>query len=217
MGGLRGLEPPRMRGPAMGALTIGRRGLVAGLGLTLTAAAPAPRRPRVAIRTDHGDITVELEPEKAPLTSVNFLRYVDAGKYDGGSFFRATHPAGAPRDGTIVAAPSPRIHPFPPIAHESTTATGLRHVAGAVSLGRFAPGTATADFFICVSAQPYLDAHPGAPGDDLGFAVFGRVVRGLEVVRRIHALPTNGASPFADQKGQWLARPVSISHAMRSA
>ncbi|WP_204313503.1 peptidylprolyl isomerase, partial [Klebsiella michiganensis] len=73
-----------------------------------------------------------------------------------------------------VGGPNPKMHPFPPIRHESTTKTGLKHLAGTLSLGRFAPGTATNNFFICASPQPYLDAHPGAPGDNLGYAAFGQ-------------------------------------------
>ena len=79
-----------------------------------------------------------------------------------------------------------------------------------MSLGRFAPGTATSNFFICVGDQPYLDAHPGAPGDNLGYAAFGKVVEGMAVVEKILSLPTNGETKFADQRGQWLKPPVAI-------
>lgn len=202
----------------MSGSTLGRRGVLGGAGLLLlSAAAPPERKPRVTIRTDHGVITVELEARRAPLTCANFLRYVEAGKYEGASFFRATHPPGAPRDGTIVARPSPRTHPFPPIAHEPTTQTGLKHGDGTISLGRFAPGSATADFFICLGPQPAYDADPRAKGDNLGYAAFGRVVDGMAVVRRIHAGRTNGPSPFADQKGQWLNPPVAILGTKRLA
>ncbi len=201
----------------------GRRGLLAGLGLfaaaggAATGAAAAAAKPRVTVRTDKGDFTLALEAARAPLTCANFLRYVDAGKYDGGDFFRATRPPGAPGQGTLVGAANPRAHPYPPIAHESTRRTGLRHVAGTVSLGRFAPGTATSDFFICLGPTPSFDAHPGAPGDDLGYAAFGQVVRGMAAVRRIHALPARGRSPYADQQGQWLTTPVSILSMKREA
>lgn len=158
---------------------------------------------------------VELEDRKAPLTAANFLRYVDARAYDGGQFFRAARTPGVERDGTIVGAPAANVRPFPPIRHESTTKTGLRHVHGALSLGRFAPGTATNNFFICVGDQPYLDAHPGASGDNLGYAVFGRVVEGMKVVEKILSLPTNGKTRFADQAGQWLKPPVVITSMRR--
>lgn len=197
---------------------IDRRTLWVGAGSVVAAPASAlvaARKPRAVITTNHGAITIELEAQKAPLTSANFLNYVRAGKYDGGSFFRAARTPGAPKEGTIVGGPNPKTHPYPPIAHESTTATGLRHVAGTVSLGRFAPGSATSNFFICASPEPYLDAHPGARGDNLGFAAFGQVVQGMAVVRKILSLPTSNTSDFADQKGEWLKPPVPILSARR--
>lgn len=202
---------------------IKRRMVMAGAAAMLVrpaAALAATAKPRVTILTGHGAIVVELENVKAPLTTTNFLHYVDAGKYDGGSFYRASRTPGAPRQGTIVGGPDARVRRFAPIAHESTQATGLRHVAGAISLGRYAPGTATADFFICASPEPYLDAQPQArPGpheDNLGFAVFGKVTSGMAVVRTILALPTPGKSPFPDMQGQWLKPPVPILHMRRS-
>jgi peptidyl-prolyl cis-trans isomerase A (cyclophilin A) len=192
---------------------IERRSLIAGAGLLLAApglAQAQAAKPRVVIRTARGAILVELEPRKAPLTSANFLKYVDAKSYDGATFFRASRTQGVEKDGTIVAAPDPKVRPFPPIRHESTTQTGLKHLNGTISLGRFAPGTATHNFFICVGDQPYLDAHPGAPGDNRGYAAFGRVVSGMGVVERILSLPTNGKTRFADQAGQWLKPPVPI-------
>ena len=190
-----------------------RRSLIAAGGLLAAApglALAAGRKPRVVIKTGRGSIVVELEAQKAPLTSANFLRYVDARSYDGGTFFRAARTPGQPKDGTIVGAPDAKVRPFPPIRHESTTKTGLKHLNGTLSLGRFAPGTATSNFFICVGDQPYLDANPGAPGDNLGYAAFGRVVEGMGVVEKILSLPTNGETKFADQRGQWLKPPVPI-------
>lgn len=192
---------------------IGRRSLLIGGGLLVAAPSivqAAPAKPRVAIKTGRGTIVVELEDRKAPLTSANFLRYVDARAFDGGTFFRAARTPGVPKDGTIVGAPDAKVRPFPPIRHESTTKTGLKHLNGTISLGRFAPGTATNNFFICVGDQPYLDANPGAKGDNLGYAAFGRVVSGMAVVEKILTLPTNGATKFADQRGQWLKPPVPI-------
>ncbi|HEY9234501.1 MULTISPECIES: peptidylprolyl isomerase [Phenylobacterium] len=197
----------------MSGMTIERRNLVVGGGLALAAPSivrAAPGKPRVVIKTGRGPIIVELEAGKAPLTSANFLRYVDAKSYDGGTFFRAARTPGVKKDGTIVGAPDAKVRPFPPIRHESTTKTGLRHLNGTLSLGRFAPGTATNNFFICVGDQPYLDAHPGEPGDNLGYAAFGRVVEGMAVAEKILSLPTNGETKFADQRGQWLKPPVPI-------
>jgi len=192
---------------------IQRRNFVLGAGLVLAApqvALSAPAKPRVVIKTGRGPIVVELEAKRAPLTTANFLRYVDAQAYDDGTFFRAARTEGAPKEGTIVGAPAAKVRPFPPIAHESTTKTGLKHLNGTISLGRFAPGTATNNFFICVGDQPYLDAHPGEPGDNLGYAAFGRVVSGMAVVQKILSLPTNGETKFKDQRGQWLKPPVPI-------
>jgi peptidyl-prolyl cis-trans isomerase A (cyclophilin A) len=117
----------------------------------------------VAIQTDQGVIVVELEAGKAPITSANFLRYVDARKYDGGAIYRASRTKGVKGAGSIQGGPAGRVRRFAPIAHESTRTTGLRHKAGTISLARNAPGTATADFFICASPAPYLDAHPARP------------------------------------------------------
>lgn len=196
-----------------------RRSFVAGAGLLM--ATPglvhAAAKPRVAIKTGRGTIVVELESQKAPLTSANFLRYVDAQTYDGGTFYRAARTEGRVKDGTIVGAPPAKARPFPPIRHESTTKTGLRHLNGTLSLGRFAPGTATNNFFICVGDQPYLDANPGAPGDNLGYAAFGRVISGMAVVEKILSLPTNGETKFADQRGQWLKPPVTIVSMRRTS
>ena len=197
---------------------LGRRGFVMGAGMVLSAprAALAAGKPRVLIKTNHGSILVELEAEKAPITSTNFLRYVDTQAYDGGAFYRAARDE-APNSGTIVGAPNPKVHPFPPIRHESTTKTGLRHIAGTLSIGRFDPGSATNNFFICASPEPYLDAHPGEPGDNLGYAAFGQVVEGMEVVFKILSLPTNGKTKFVEQRGQWLKPPVPILSMRRSA
>ncbi len=199
----------------MTSATIGRRGLLAGLAAAGAshAFAEAPK-PKVIMRTNHGSITVELEAQRAPLTCANFLNYVDHGGYNDGEFFRAARDPGQPGHGSIVGAPSPKVHRYPPIAHEPTTKTGLRHKTGTISLGRYDPGTATADFFICASPEPYLDAHPGAPGDNLGYAAFGQVISGMDVVRTILALPTPGFTKFKDLRGQYL-KPVVPIYSMR--
>jgi len=199
---------------------IGRRGFVAGAGLLLSApriGLAAPARPKVQIVTNHGTITVEIAADKAPITAHNFLRYVDGHAYDGGQFYRASRDLGAPKKGTIVGRPNDKFHPFPPIPHESTTKTGLRHVTGAISLGRFEPGTATSNFFICASDEPYLDAHPGEKGDNLGYAVFGHVASGMAVMKKILAMPTDGVPKSPDMKGQILTHPVKITTARRAA
>lgn len=191
---------------------IGRRALIAA---GLLAAAPFPAlaagaKPRVVIQTDHGAIIVELEDKKAPITSANFLRYVDAHKYDGGTFYRASKTKGVKGAGSIQGGPPDRARRFAPIAHESTRQTGIKHGVGTISMARNAPGSATCDFFICASSLPYLDAHPGAAGDNQGFAAFGQVVQGLDIVKKILALPANGPAPYPVMKGQMLEPKVAI-------
>ena len=188
-----------------------RRALVgAALALLASTSALAAGKPRVAIETDKGTIVVELEDRKAPITSANFLSYVDRHRFDGGQFFRANRAKGAPGAGSIQGQPKPYSRRAPPIAHESTLKTGLRHTAGAISMGRDAPGSATADFFICASAQPYLDAKPGKSDAAQGYAVFGKVVQGMDVVRKILAGRTDGATNVPSMKGQILNPPVKI-------
>jgi peptidyl-prolyl cis-trans isomerase A (cyclophilin A) len=199
---------------------IARRSLLGAAGLW--AAAPlaahaAAGKPRVLIQTNKGDIVVELETGKAPITSANFLRYVDKKKYDGGTFYRASRARSGPGAGSIQGGPAVRVRRFAPIAHESTRLTGLRHKVGTISMTRNAPGSATSDFFICASPAAYLDAHPGAPGDNQGFAAFGTVVKGLDVVKKILALPANGPAQNPAMKGQMLDPPVQILGVRRVA
>ena len=205
----------------MDGASIGRRSLLAAAGLWLArplrGRAAAAAKPRVTIQTPHGAIVVELEIVKAPITAGNFLRYVDAMKYDGGTIYRASRTPGVPGAGSIQGAKSQKARPFRPIAHESTRVTGLRHKAGTISMGRTTPGSATSDFFICASAQPYLDAHPGQPGDNEGFAAFGTVVSGMPVVKKILALKTDGKTNVPEMKGQMLNPPVPIISMKRTA
>jgi peptidyl-prolyl cis-trans isomerase A (cyclophilin A) len=194
---------------------IGRRSLLAAAALWMARplralAAPAAAKPRVAIQTDHGTIVVELETAKAPITAGNFLRYVDGGKYDGGTFYRASRTPGVPGAGSIQGSASQKARLFRPVAHESTQVTGLKHRAGTISLARNKPGSATSDFFICASPQPYLDAHPGAAGDNQGFAAFGNVVEGMAVVKKILAMPTPGKTDLPEMRGQMLEPKVQI-------
>jgi peptidyl-prolyl cis-trans isomerase A (cyclophilin A) len=197
---------------------IGAAGVLAlGPRMAFAAAPAAGKKPRVAIKTDQGTIVVELEDKKAPITTANFLKYVDSLKYNGGTFYRASRTVGAgPGHGSIQGGPSPYGRHYPPIAHEPTNKTGLRHKAGTISLTRNEPGTATSDFFICASDQPYLDAHPGATGDNQGFAAFGHVVSGMEAVNKILAMHTAKTAPVPAMKGQMLDPPVPIMSMKRA-
>jgi peptidyl-prolyl cis-trans isomerase A (cyclophilin A) len=176
----------------------------------------APGAVRVALDTADGPILVEVYPDKAPITAGNFLRYVDEKRFDGATFYRASKVPNAPEYGLVqggVQNDPKRV--LKPIAHEPTTKTGLSHVNGALSMGRTAPGTATSDFFICVGDMPYMDADPKQPGDNLGFAVFGKVIEGMDTVRTILAEPTSPTAGEGVMKGEILAKPVKIVTARR--
>ena len=196
---------------------IGAAGLLA-LGPRVAFAAEAAKKPRVAIQTGQGLIVVELEDKKAPVTTANFLRYVDTLKYNGGSFYRASRTIGAgPGHGSIQGGPSAYARHFQAIAHEPTTKTGLRHKTGTISLTRNEPGTATSDFFICASDQPYLDAHPGEKGDNQRLRRLRlHVVEGMEVVKKILAMHTSKTAPVPAMKGQMLDPPVPIMSMKRA-
>ncbi|WP_414694095.1 peptidylprolyl isomerase [Phenylobacterium sp.] len=196
-----------------------RRFLVFAAALAASPAlAQAPGPVRVALTTAEGVIVLELYPDKAPITVANFLRYVEARKYDGAEFYRASRPPGATdADYGLLQGGirNPEVAQFPAIAHEPTTKTGLSHTDGTIALGRFAPGTAKSDFFICVGDQSYLDANPKASGDNQGFAAFGKVVEGMETVKKILALPVDPNKGTGAMKGEILKAPVRIVTARR--
>lgn len=180
-----------------------------------TGAPPLPPTPkghvRVALTTVHGVIIVELYKDKAPITAGNFLRYVDEGRMSHATFYRASHPPGMTDYGMLQGGlQNDPKYVLKPIAHESTLKTGLSHTDGAISLGRHAPGTATSDFFICVGDQTYLDANPKAKGDNAGFAAFGYVVQGMDVVKKMMALPRSPTAGVGVMKGEMLKTPVPI-------
>ncbi len=162
---------------------------------------------RVAIETSAGTILAETDP-RAPVTSANFLRYVDEGRFDGVTFYRGMvlGPAAGLIQGGTGGAPE-RV--LPPIAHEPTGETGLSHTDGALSMARFDPGTATGDFFIIVGNVSSLDAGQSAPGDP-GFAVFGHVVAGMDVVRQILAAPKSPTEGEGFMRGQMLDPRIRI-------
>ncbi|HVP90021.1 MAG TPA: peptidylprolyl isomerase [Terriglobales bacterium] len=179
--------------------------------LVAAGVAAAPDEPRVVIRTEAGDITIQISAAQAPLTSANFLRYVDAGLYDGTTFFRTVTPTNQPANKVkievIQGGEVDEAKAFPPIPHEATGRTGLRHVDGAVSMARDAPGSAASSFFICIGDQPELDFGGRRNPDGQGFAAFGRVISGMEVVRKIQKLPA---------QGQQLTPPVRILSVKRT-
>ena len=169
-------------------------------------------RPRVLIQTAFGDVVVELDAEHAPLTTANFLRYVHEGWYGDGLFHRTVTIENQPDNPVKIeviqasADPAKRDVFLPPIALERTSQTGLRHENGTISMARDGPDTAQDEFFICVGDQPELDFGGRRNRDGQGFAAFGRVVEGMDVVRKIHVAMANGQS---------LSPPVKIQRAIR--
>lgn len=144
----------------------------------------------------------------------NFLRYVDAGRYTGGRFHRTVTPANQPdkkvKIEVIQAGVNPKLasKDFPPIPLERTSVTGLRHLDGTVSMARDTPDSATSDFFLCIGNQPELDYGGKRNPDGQGFAAFGRVTKGMDVVRKIQHSPANGQS---------LTPPIRILKVRRAA
>lgn len=179
----------------------------------------ADSRPHVVLVTEKGEIEIELYPEEAPVTVANFLRYVDEGIFEprdgkgGATFYRVVRsdnqlghpvPIEVVQGGLSIDELDPRR--LPPIRHESTEKTGLKHLDGTFSMARMAPGTASSEFFICVGDQPELDFGGRRNSDGQGFAAFGRVVRGMDVVRAIQKLPDHE---------QGLIDPVAILEVKR--
>lgn len=164
--------------------------------VALLGAAPPAKPVDVAIDTSAGTIVVRIDTAKAPQTSANFLRYVDAHRYDGSSFYRTVRPVfGQPLpaiqviQGGLERTPSAKT--FAPIPVETTTKTGLHNTEGTIAMARTGePVSATAEFFINAADDRFLDADRFQ--DHLGYAVFGSVVRGAAVVNKIHQAPAQG-------------------------
>lgn len=176
-------------------------------------ASNAGERVPVVIETPLGEIAVEIDAAAAPMTAANFLRYVDAGSYDGGVFHRAVTMANQPNDAVKIevvqggiGADYPR-EGEPAIALERTSVTGLRHLDGTISMARFTPDSANSSFFICIGDQPELDFGGRRNPDGQGFAAFGRVTSGMDVVHAIQQSP---------REGQRLAPPVPITRIRRA-
>jgi len=190
------------------------------LALLLTTACSTVSQPKrhpghqVRFDTELGAFVIELEDRAAPMTCANFLRYVDAGRYDGGRFHRSVRLDNQSRSDIQIeviqgGAVRKRDQPsFPPLALERTRDTGLRHLDGTVSMARGAPDSARSDFFICVGPQASLDFGGARNADGQGFAAFGRVVEGMDVIRAIHKAPT---------RGERLTPPIAIQAAARVA
>jgi peptidyl-prolyl cis-trans isomerase A (cyclophilin A) len=194
--------------------------LCAPLLLALTAAAPAsrpaalPDSVRVAVQTELGTITLDLDAKHAPVTTRNFIRYADQHRFDGITFYRVMRLAWGEQPNGLIQAGT-RGDPkrtLPGITHEPTSSTGILHKAGAISMARWAPGTAAGDFSILLSDMPGLDADPNGASDDAkaGFAAFGHVVEGMDVVRRIYDAPLSRTAGEGVMKGQMIEKPVRV-------
>ena len=178
------------------------------------APAPAPKEDLVpvAIDTSLGRIVVALDRGRAPITTANFLHYVDTHRLDGQPFYRANHTGGGGLVQAGVRSDARKL--FPPVAHEPTSQTGLHNVAGAISMANSGPGTARADFFILLSDMPGLDAN-GPGGDANGFAAFGHVIEGMDVVKKISEAPVSPTKGEGAMKGEMLDPPIKIIKAAR--
>lgn len=170
------------------------------------------KKETVIIRTEFGDIYARLDLRRAPVTSSNFLRYIDAGLFDSTCFYRVVRVDNQPRDSILIEVIQGGRYEdeesvFPAITHETTTMTGIRHRNGTISMARYVPGTATSEFFICVGDQPELDFGGRRNPDRQGFAAFGKIIKGMDVVNRIHSL----IAP-----DQYLEKPILILEITRA-
>ncbi len=187
---------------------------------------PEDRTVQVLFETDFGEVEMAIYPERAPVSAQNFLRYVEAGHYDGASFYRSTRKAGTSSitvlqggllaetmagDGSDYAEP---VRPLPPIPHETTTETGIPNERGTLAYARLDPGTAGSEIFFNLEDNPVLDHGVTAEGrDGYGYATFGRVLRGMRVLEAIAAEPTDGQAGMERLRGQILREPVIIRRA----
>ena len=142
------------------------------------------------------DIKIEIYTEKAPITALNFLKYVEDGLFKNSKFYRVVRDDNQPDNDITIDVIQGGLFSeeemYPPIVHETTLITGILHKDGVISMARNEPGSATSEFFICVGDQPELDYEGKRNPDGQGFAAFGKVVEGMDVVRKIHRQPVDG-------------------------
>jgi peptidyl-prolyl cis-trans isomerase A (cyclophilin A) len=184
--------------------------------------APASGPVRVLVQTELGNIVLEVDTARAPVTAANFLKYVDAGHYDGGTFHRTVKMDNQPESTIKIEVIQAGVSPdrakdaFPPIPLERTSATGLVHRDGAISMARGQPDSATSGWFICINDQPSLDFGGMRNPDGQGFAAFGRVVSGMDVVRAIQNAPSS-TTRTTNQEAQRLTPPITIRKMARQS
>jgi peptidyl-prolyl cis-trans isomerase A (cyclophilin A) len=170
---------------------------------------------RVRVQTELGDIVIEVDPLRAPLTTANFLKYVDGGQYDGGVFHRTVKMDNQPESTVKIEVIQAGVNPdrakdgFAAIQLERTSVTGILHKDGVVSMARGAPDSATSGWFVCINDQPSLDFGGNRNPDGQGFAAFGRVITGMDVVRKIQAAPSS-TNRTTNTEAQRLIPPIKI-------
>jgi peptidyl-prolyl cis-trans isomerase A (cyclophilin A) len=175
---------------------------------------------RVRVQTELGDIVVEVDQARAPTTAANFLKYVDAGHYDGGSWHRTVKMDNQPESTIKIEVIQAGVNPekaksgFPPVALERTSKTGILHKDGVISMARGMPDSATSGWFICINDQPSLDFGGMRNPDGQGFAAFGRVASGMDVVRQIQMAPSS-SDRTTNTEAQRLTPPIKIIKAER--
>ena len=180
----------------------------------------AQSNPRVRVQTELGDIVLELDAKRAPNTTANFLKYVDAGHYDGGTFHRTVRMNNQPESPVKIeviqagVAADQAKQGFPALPLERTSVTGILHKDGVVSMARGTPDSATSGWFITINDQPSLDFGGARNPDGQGFAAFGRVVSGLDVVRKIQASPSS-TNLSTNAEAQRLTPPIKIVRVSR--
>jgi peptidyl-prolyl cis-trans isomerase A (cyclophilin A) len=175
-----------------------------------------PTNPIVDITTPLGTISVEIDQQRAPGTAANFLGYVDRGEYDGSRFYRTVTPDNQPNDTipiAVIQGGMASLDDYPrrdvqSVDLERTSVTGLRHLDGTISMARMTPDSANSEFFICVGDQPDLDFGGMRNPDGQGFAAFGQVIAGMDVVHAINGSPA---------EGQHLEPPIEITSIERRA
>src|SRR3954470_13943297 len=182
---------------------------VVAITIAVSIARPAAQSPvRVLVKTELGDIVLEVDAKRAPNTAANFLRYLDAGHYDGGTFHRTVKMDNQPDSPVKIEVIQAGVNPdrardgFPAIPLERTSVTGLRHADGVISMARGQADSATSGWFICINDQPSLDFGGARNPEGQGFAAFGRVVQGMDVLRAIQKAPNKDA--------QVLTPPIKI-------
>jgi peptidyl-prolyl cis-trans isomerase A (cyclophilin A) len=171
------------------------------------------KKPEVVMETPYGDIVIEVYADKAPVTAANFMRYVNEHRFKDAVFYRVVTPDNQPDNKVKIEVIQGGLfdenHPdaLPPIEHETTKDTGIKHLNGTISMARNEPGSASSEFFICVGDQPELDFGGKRNSDGQGFAAFGRVIKGMDVVMKIQHLPS---------KDQMLLQKIPIKFVKRN-